>query len=711
MKNKMKLFISILLFAIVMVVPVKVGALDGGNAIIKSSVSEIKAGEAADLILSLSDFSKADTIAVSIEPQEGLILNIKGSQWLLEGISDIGSYKLGDSVWTSKNGAQDINKEVLKLNFKTSAETTGAKEYAVKYTVKVMKDGSVVKTVEAEGIVKIACEHILNMHKETPSTCTIKGNKEYYSCGYCEKIFKADKVTETTIEAESLPLAAHDYDWVIDTAAEPLKEGAKHKECTICEAVDSDSVGTVIPHIHQGSVVPAQAATCNEKGHVVYWKCNFDKCSDKYYADEAFSRLLDSIETQLDPENHIASNIVSFDAKPATCTESGNEKGTMCQGCQKILSGGQAISPINHEKADPIIENMVDSVDGKEGSYDVVVYCKYCGTNKEFSRIRNTFTKKVVEVKIEGINEPTQLEILSAITDVPSGLKEIYSSAEQIVDKLKTTAIMNNNGKFNNAREIKHEIRDIELQVKNESTGQWEKLTADNFPAAGVKITLEYISGTNGKDFDFVVTHMITEGVNAGKVEILDVEETSVGLVVTVHGLSPIVISYQKTDSQPSPTPDTPQDTNPSTPETTEPAGGDTNPTPEAAGSENTKATDNVIPEKTTSETKATEKETVEDAQETDKTTETEDTDKVKDSETDASEGIEGAEDSAAETEESVKEESTDELVEGNDSVEADGEAKVDNSPIKGIVIAVIAMILVGGAAGLGLYFKKYASK
>ena len=75
--------------------------------------------------------------------------------------------------------------------------------------------------------------------QETPakaSTCTEQGNNQYFYCTKCEKYFKANKVTETTVAAETLPLASHtESNWKSDA-------NGHWKECTKCGAITTEKV-------------------------------------------------------------------------------------------------------------------------------------------------------------------------------------------------------------------------------------------------------------------------------------------------------------------------------------------------------------------------------------------------------------------------------------------------------------------------------------
>lgn len=83
-------------------------------------------------------------------------------------------------------------------------------------------------------------KHRLHLTKvdSAESTCTTKGNIEYYMCE-CGKLFSdANAVTEITKEDTESELKAHvESDWITDTEAGYDKAGAKHKECTVCGQV------------------------------------------------------------------------------------------------------------------------------------------------------------------------------------------------------------------------------------------------------------------------------------------------------------------------------------------------------------------------------------------------------------------------------------------------------------------------------------------
>ena len=98
---------------------------------------------------------------------------------------------------------------------------------------------------------------------ETParaSTCTEQGNNQYFYCTKCEKYYKADKATETTVAAETLPLAAH-------------------------TSVHHDRVD----------------ATCTATGNIEYWSCSV--CG-KLFRDAACTNEISEADTLLDKIAH-----------------------------------------------------------------------------------------------------------------------------------------------------------------------------------------------------------------------------------------------------------------------------------------------------------------------------------------------------------------------------------------------------------------------
>lgn len=126
-------------------------------------------------------------------------------------------------------------------------------------------------------------------------------------------------------------------------------------------------------------------------------------------------------------------------------------------------------------------------------------------------------------------------------------------------------------------------IYDVALYKKAEDSYNWELIDdADNFPKAGVAITIPYPDGRDGENSDYAVAHMFAENVNGkkpGKIESWTgkkVKEADDGIQVTVKGLSPIAVGWEEVV----PTPDDPNNPdNPNNPTNPDDPTNPTNPT------------------------------------------------------------------------------------------------------------------------------------
>lgn len=96
-------------------------------------------------------------------------------------------------------------------------------------------------------------------------------------------------------------------------------------------------------------------------------------------------------------------------------------------------------------------------------------------------------------------------------------------------------------------------LYDVRLQISLDGGKTWETASPENFPPEGLSVTLPYPKGTNGTEYDFIITHMFTHEMNGykpGEIEVPEVMKTEEGLRFTVRGLSPIAAAWKsvKTD-------------------------------------------------------------------------------------------------------------------------------------------------------------------
>ena len=93
---------------------------------------------------------------------------------------------------------------------------------------------------------------------------------------------------------------------------------------------------------------------------------------------------------------------------------------------------------------------------------------------------------------------------------------------------------------------------DVQLLVSLDGEQSWQPAVQGNFPSGGIEITLPYPDGTDSKNYDFVVAHMITRAMNGktpGEIEFPDIQETESGITFRVYSLSPISVGWKKVAS------------------------------------------------------------------------------------------------------------------------------------------------------------------
>ena len=98
-------------------------------------------------------------------------------------------------------------------------------------------------TVSAEHV------HSLTLVPATPATCTAAGNKAYYICAGCGRLFEdAAGTVETTADKVVEKATGHSYEWVTDKEPTATESGLRHEECRVCgdkkAAVEIPATGT-----------------------------------------------------------------------------------------------------------------------------------------------------------------------------------------------------------------------------------------------------------------------------------------------------------------------------------------------------------------------------------------------------------------------------------------------------------------------------------
>ena len=136
-----------------------------------------------------------------------------------------------------------------------------------------------------EAVIPVA-PHALTAVAEKPSTCMQEGTKAYYICSVCGKLFlDAEGKTETTLEELTIPTGGHQLKEVPAKESTCAEAGNKaYWECSICGKLFLDAEGktetskeeVALPTSGQHNMVqvPAKAPTCTEDGNSAYYKCS-----------------------------------------------------------------------------------------------------------------------------------------------------------------------------------------------------------------------------------------------------------------------------------------------------------------------------------------------------------------------------------------------------------------------------------------------------
>lgn len=191
--------------------------------------------------------------------------------------------------------------------------------------------------------------HNLTKIEAKASTCQEKGNNEYYYCEGCGKYFKdAEGKTETTVDAEKLPLGNHNY--VENPSADYLKSEATctsqavyYKSCSVCgdKSNETFTYGEVKPHDY------SDEWKYDVNGH--WHECK--NCGDKH--DEA-AHISSGAATETEdevctvcgyviaPKKDHTHNLTLVEGKESTCTEEGQKAYYKCDGCNKWFEDGTA---------------------------------------------------------------------------------------------------------------------------------------------------------------------------------------------------------------------------------------------------------------------------------------------------------------------------------------------------------------------------------
>ncbi len=242
------------------------------------------------------------------------------------------------------------NMQTIDAKPATCTEAGNNKYYYCPDCKKYFKDaeGTTETTVAAETISATGHTHMQEIEAK-PATCTEAGNNKYYYCSDCKKYFKdAEGKTETTVEAETVAATAHANMQKIDAVAPTCTEAGNNEYyfCPDCNKYFKDAHGKTettvaaetLDAINHANVqeIAAKDPSCTENGNIKYYYCPDCK---KYFTDAELTNETTLDDVTIPATGH--NNMQEIEAKPATCTEDGNNKYYYCPDCKKYFKDAE----------------------------------------------------------------------------------------------------------------------------------------------------------------------------------------------------------------------------------------------------------------------------------------------------------------------------------------------------------------------------------
>ncbi len=247
-----------------------------------------------------------------------------------------------------------------------------------------------------------ATGHKLTATAEKAATCEEAGNKAYWTCQKCKKVYAdAEAKEETTVEAQTIPATGHKMgDWTVTTPATCEEAGIETRSCKNCDKTETREISAT-GHNFQDE---KKDATCIENGYTQERcsRCNAVRNKEEIpatghqYGEKVYSKNPTCTENGYYTETcEICGDVRSgmtemtghkfkTDEKAATCTEDGYSS-QKCEVCGTVTDY-QLIPATGHQYDDnwTVKEAASCTAEGKE-----VRTCKNCD-NKETRSIPKT---------------------------------------------------------------------------------------------------------------------------------------------------------------------------------------------------------------------------------------------------------------------------------------------------------------------------------
>ena len=552
MMKKLKTFL-LLNIIVVLAMGMTVSAAGSGKLVLTADKTELQPGDTVTITLNVTenpgiitldgvsvkyDADVFSVIAKTPDPdvegsEEGLLLPDIATRPVTDDQNDAGTvkYSLGKDTARSnytKTGAV----ATLVLNVKDSA-MNGTTDVTVSLTSSLDKDEEFVTFSMSPVALTITggkCVHELSKVSAVAATCEKEGNKEYYKCSICGKLFSdAAGTTETTGDAVVIKAIGHAWDnGTVTKAATCTEKGVKTYTCTHDSShTMTEDIAATGHNWDEGKVTTEPG--CETKGVKTY-TCTNDSSHTKTEAISATGHSWDEGKVTTEPgcetkgvKTYTCKNDSSHTQTediPATGHSWDPGKVTTEPGCE---TKGVKTYTCTHDSS----HTMTEDIAATGHSWDEGVVTK-TATATEDGIITYTCTKDSSHTKAETFKEKTREPEVNTVTSF---------SDSTVTTKLINALVSN---KEYTEKDIAY--YDIEMKVSLDNGKTYVPVTAETMPKEGVKVRIPYPSGTNPVDYDFVVLHLLSNGT----VETLEPEEASEYLIITAKSFSPFAVGYKE---------------------------------------------------------------------------------------------------------------------------------------------------------------------
>lgn len=446
--------------------------------------------------------------------------------------------------------------------------------------------------------------------RTTEPTCTSMGKEERTctSCGKTESrvvemtahpwseaytVQIAPTCTSTGLEARvctacgaidpdsyrDIPANGHSFgEWTVTPGSSCTEGGSESRKCSVCgytETKDIDPTG----HSWQTEYTVDKAPTCTEDGSESIHCANCDAIKDSRiipatgHSFSAWTAIKAVTCTENGEEEHVCDTCGYSEKRtvtaqghswateytvdvPATCTEDGSES-IHCENCDAVKDA-RAIAAAGHQWQSDF---TVDTEPTETTAGSKSIHCENCDAVKDVTAIpptgagETTAEPQPTETPDDNLVYMLKIEDESGVR-ITEGLKAAgIESIEQVKEKL-LNCVLQNEG-YTAERTT---LLEATLRVSRDDGYTWGYVSAANFPESGeVRVTLPYPKGAprDTPKENYRVYHMFTEDINghkAGEIEECPVEKIDEGLVVTLHGLSPVMVAWKPVDEAAEPT-------------------------------------------------------------------------------------------------------------------------------------------------------------